>query len=214
MHRKIDICFINEDLDPASTSNARIPAVHTSCSLGATPESHWQSPGNLWHFLDCRTFPSSQNEPLTIHFQTCLLRNNQANFKPIMKIQTTKASRLTVQTYNLDLLYLDLQGVRGRGNNTGSLKIQAYFCSGTFLTSQTFAFLGQAKYSAFPLRRFFLLRCQLSTPFFPHDLKGVSCLHLNKSVRISLILNNRTRQSPCLHSANIYGAAATMHQIL
>lgn len=44
IHRKIGICFIDKGLDPAFTSNARIPAVLTSCSLslslGTTSESH------------------------------------------------------------------------------------------------------------------------------------------------------------------------------
>lgn len=57
--RKAAIGLINDDLNPAVYSNARRPTVLTGCSLGATPESHYQPPGGLWHFLGYRAFQTS-----------------------------------------------------------------------------------------------------------------------------------------------------------
>ena len=72
--KKMDICFIMKVLILPFPSNARIPTVLTTSSLGATPESHSQSLGGLWHFLHSRAFPISQSEPSTQHLQTCLLK--------------------------------------------------------------------------------------------------------------------------------------------
>lgn len=68
------ICFIMKVLILPFPSNARIPIVLTTSSLGGTPESHCQSLGGPWHFLRSRAFPISQSEPSTQHLQICLLK--------------------------------------------------------------------------------------------------------------------------------------------
>lgn len=112
-----------------STSNARIPAVLNSCSLGTTPELHCWSPGSLWHFLGCKPFLLLRVGPQQCIFRSVFSGTATQNFSKgkhvwIYKLKNTKdynSDPLSLQRYALSSF---AKKKKGKKKHTISLTMQ------------------------------------------------------------------------------------------